>query len=337
LALVESITPNDYQTEHGRNERQKLFNWVNIRQDMPARSDIFTGIKNPQLFGRYINRILGDRFSRWDTQYRGVDFMKEDWDNLVLLDACRYDAFASENIIPGKLEYRHSKGCATPEFLETNFGSKDLHDTVYITANGKIAALKDTVTADFHSIIPLFSEEQDDSIGVVPPERVTERAIEEASKFPNKRIILHYVQPHIPFIGADTQADKQTVLDDNIDQIFWMRVFTGEINLSREELWDAYIKTLRITLPNVKELVEELDGKTVVSADHGNAFGERARPIPIRECGHPAGVYMKELTKVPWLIQEDDRKEIKSEVPINSELELNKEEVVEQLRHLGYR
>ncbi|WP_336339251.1 hypothetical protein [Haloarcula brevis] len=304
---------------------------------MPSTSDIITGVKNPQLFGRYINRILGDLIPKWNNQHQGVDFMEEDWDNLVLLDACRFDAFADENNIPGELEYRHSKGCATPEFLETNFGSKELHDTVYITANGKIAALSDTITAEFHSVIPLFSEEWDDSMGVVPPERVTERALEEASKFPNKRVIVHYVQPHIPFIGADTQPDKQTILDDNIDQIFWMRVLTGEIDLSKDELWDAYIKTLRVTLPHVRELADGLEGKTVISADHGNAFGERARPIPVREWGHPAGVYMEELTKVPWLIQEGERKEITPEAPVNSELEFDEREVVDQLRHLGYR
>ena len=36
--------------------------------------------------------------------------MKEDWDNLVILDACRYDMFKKLNTINGKLEYKISIG-----------------------------------------------------------------------------------------------------------------------------------------------------------------------------------------------------------------------------------
>jgi hypothetical protein len=44
--------------------------------------------------------------------------MQEDWDNLIILDACRYGAFERNNTIPGALEYRFSRGSMTGEFFE---------------------------------------------------------------------------------------------------------------------------------------------------------------------------------------------------------------------------
>lgn len=61
--------------------------------------------------------------------------MIEDWDNLVLLDACRYDQFERLNTISGVLENRISQGSSTFEFLTENIAGKKSHDTVYVTSN----------------------------------------------------------------------------------------------------------------------------------------------------------------------------------------------------------
>ena len=64
------------------------------------------------------------------------------FDNLIILDACRYDLFEAEikNFnIKGKLEYRISRGSNTGYFLRENFEHKDLQpilkEIIYITAN----------------------------------------------------------------------------------------------------------------------------------------------------------------------------------------------------------
>ena len=49
--------------------------------------------------------------------------MKEDWDNLIVLDACRYDMFKEINTIKGNLERGISRGSATSQFLIENFES----------------------------------------------------------------------------------------------------------------------------------------------------------------------------------------------------------------------
>jgi len=65
----------------------------------------------------------------------GINFMDEDWDNCIIIDACRYDTFKEKNTIPGDLKARRSKGSSTFEVFEKNFQNSTHHDTVYITAN----------------------------------------------------------------------------------------------------------------------------------------------------------------------------------------------------------
>lgn len=79
-------------------------------------------------------------------------------------------------------------------------------------------------------------------------------------------------------------------------------------------------------------------GKTVVTADHGNYVGERASPIPIREWGHPRGLYDDPVVKVPWLeYTNGSRREIKKEEPY-AETESTDSDVVEsRLQELGYK
>ena len=49
-----------------------------------------------------------------------------------------------------------------------------------------------------------------------------------------------------------------------------------------------------------RTLIESLDGKTVVTSDHGNLFGRRLWPIPLQKYGHPPGLRFPELIEVPW-------------------------------------
>jgi len=82
--------------------------------------------------------------------------------------------------------------------------------------------------------------------------------------------------------------------------------------------------------------MENLAGKTVVTADHGQAIGERFRPVPIRYYGHPAGVYADPLVTVPWLVDNrGDRKEIVAESP-QAEAYVEADIVSDRLEDLGY-
>lgn len=56
----------------------------------------------------------------------------------------------------------------------------------------------------------------------------------------------------------------------------------------------AYEKNLEQVLEHVEELSNILEGKTVVTADHGDLLGENGL------YGHPGNSNLKVLRKVPW-------------------------------------
>lgn len=150
-----------------------------------------------------------------------IDVFMEDWDNLLILDACCYDEFTCRSNLPGKTEHRISHGNTSPEFVCGNFGGKWL------------------------------------------PDIITE---------------------------------------------------------------------------DVESLLNDLLGKTVVTADHGELLGDRERPIPVTLYRHPEGVYVDSLVKVPWHVyQNGERRDIVAEQPTETTDDFDIEQIEQNLRDLGYR
>lgn len=103
------------------------------------------------------------------------------------------------------------------------------------------------------------------------------------------------------------------------------------------DLRSAYRETLEIALPHVKQLVENLTGKTIVSSDHGELLGERYPLLPFRNYGHPVGIYVPELIEVPWFECDwDTRREIVKEEPIQFAEQMN-DELEQHLEAMGYK
>jgi len=297
-----------------------------------------TAVSNPRLVCRLLNKSTHRLVPMWDYRTRGTNFLEADWDNMILLDGCRYDIFESVNWLAGQLERQCSKASSTVGFLRTNVDGFDHSDTVYVTANGQLQNYQTEIDADFFDVLTLYADGWDSELGTVPPGVVTSRAIEAARTYPNKRLLIHYVQPHFPFIGANTELDKYRTGESNHENAFWRRVFDGDVEIDCDELWRAYRKTLGLALEHVEPLLERLDGRTIVTSDHGNMFGEHGHPIPIQEWGHPDGLYYHELVHVPWLVVEGgSRKEIIKEESRDWSLRPDPAVVEDRLRNLGYR
>ena len=294
-------------------------------------------LRNPYLLAREANKLYYGTYR--DNSVYGTAVLDEAWDNLILLDACQYDVFEAENTLPGRLHKRLSKASSTVGFLEHNFDGKRVHDTVYVTANPQLTRKSDDLDADFHSIINVWESDWDEEVGSVTPEAMAKRALEANDEFPNKRLILHFLQPHLPFIGKFGRSQ----FGSGFGSGFWTKVKEGDVSISEERLYAAYRENLQIALPSVRSLLEELPGRTVVTADHGQAFGERSFPLPIKEYGHPRETYMPCLTEVPWLVfDSDEEKRVTAEPPVERVREIDNEratsaEVESRLEQLGYK
>lgn len=270
-----------------------------------------------------------------------VSVMERDWDNLVILDACRYDVFTEENVIEGELDTVTSCGSHTVEFLQANFGDGTFHETVYVTANPNAHELEPRT---FHATVPLYSDENwDAEIMTVPPETVVEAAIEAHEQYPSKRLIVHFIQPHTPFIGEKGRQipQKHTPPGDDPDpdqeiRWIWGNLQYNFVDIDIDTVREAYRENVAIALEQAERLVDTLSGKSVVTADHGNLIGDLTGPIPVRGYGHPEGLRHRHLVEVPWLVVESgSRREIAAEPPEQEE-EIGQEAIEKQLRALGY-
>lgn len=303
-------------------------------------SQIRRGLRHPMFVGRELNRIFHRRGYRRRFNTSGVQVFDQDWDTLILLDACRYDMFAQRSTLPGTLHRERSAGSSTVEFLEANVDGRDLRDTVYVTANPQLYR-HDDIDQTFHHVIHVWKDDGwDQEAKTVLPGTTTEYALEAAKRYPEKRLLVHYIQPHYPFIGSDFDFDfdkRDLHRTDDESPDFWYDLFVRELSVDRSALWAAFERNLDLALEHVSTLLEGVDGKTVVSSDHGNMIGDRASPIPIREWGHPYGVYTDELVEVPWLeVRSGERRTITSEAPSAGSDRVDDDVVEERLQNLGY-
>ena len=221
---------------------------------------------------------------------------------------------------------RNSRGATSAEFIRGNFRGRTLHDVVYVSANAWFAKLRDDLDSEVHEFVLV---ERDAADGLTSrPETVTDRALEAAKSFPNKRLIVHYMQPHQPYLGstADGLAFGSTLGET-----------VRRNDLSAAEVRRLYRENLDLALSAVDRLLDSIDGKTVISADHGEALGERERPLPVRFYGHMDGLYMPELVTVPWHVCEhDNRRRIVAEAPAARDDDIDLDAVERNLRDLGY-
>jgi hypothetical protein len=277
----------------------------------------------------------------------GVDFMREDWDNLILLDSCRYDYFKQENFIEGELQYRFSLGRNSMEFMKKNFSNKELYDTVYVTSNPHIERLDNE---NFHDVIktPLTNGWKEKK-GTSPPEAVTNAAIEANQQYPHKRLVIHYMQPHVPYLGEtakeiypeDRESGWTPVNKDSEHRWRVGDVYNND-EITNKSLQKMYIETLNIALEEVVRLLSEMNGKSVISSDHGEFLGDRPHILwPVEMFGHGIGrryPRCNELCKVPWLMvnQGTNRKQIVSEEPVLDSESLNSNTIKDRLDSLGY-
>jgi hypothetical protein len=231
--------------------------------------------------------------------------MKRVWDNLIILDACRFDVFKQQCEIPGKLQKIVSAGSNTFSWLRNNFYGKILKDVVYVSSNpfiSKYCLMHSCANYEpfgyvpFFKIVDVWDEGWSRRLDTVHPTEVNEFTLKTLREYPEKRLIIHYLQPHHPFIGevrvqgaegfGDHRAHRKGVKDE------WWLWKMGIVPI--KILWRAYVSNLKLVLRYVERLLPHLNGKTYVTSDHGNVFGRYGF------YAHP-NVALPELIEVPWL------------------------------------
>lgn len=157
------------------------------------------------------------------------------WQNLIILDACRYDAFNQvyKQYLQGTLIKARSRASCTRLWLRETW-TEDYHDTTYISCNMYMRQnlgeheWQYPTPKKFKRIIDVWRKS-------LAPEDVEKHAL-----IVKGRKILHYNYPHQPYCGEVKTLD-----------------------------WLGYISNLEYILKHIKRLLPKLRGLTIITADHG--------------------------------------------------------------------
>ena len=129
----------------------------------------------------------------------------EGWDCLIVLDACRYDYFSElySLFFEGRLVRAVSLGSCTYEWLVKNF-TNHYPDVVYVSGNPYVNSycpIGDFFPRKhFGKIIDVWEYAWNDAYGTVFPQDVNTHAVKALYRFWGRRLIIHYLQPHAPYI-----------------------------------------------------------------------------------------------------------------------------------------
>ena len=226
----------------------------------------------------------------------GTNVYDREWDVLVVLDACRADLLRS--VAPdvdflGSVGTVRSVGSSSSEWLENTFlGHPETGHTAMVTGNTWTERYLDADA--FAALDEVWKYAWDEASGTVPARAVTDRAIALARERGPERLVVHYMQPHHPFVPDPLDGDgglARTGAHSNHANP-WVSLRRGETTVER--VWDAYEANLRYVLRSVGTLLDNVDGRVAITADHGNLFGEWGL------YGHPMHTPVPALLAVPW-------------------------------------
>ena len=229
----------------------------------------------------------------------GQNVYDREWDVLVVLDACRPDAL--EAVAPGVdfidgVDRIRSVGSCSSEWLENTFDpaarGEAVGRTAMVTGNTWTDRYLD---ADAFAVLDeVWKYAWDDDLGTVPPDAVTDRAIATARGGGHDRLVVHYMQPHHPFVASPIEGDSGMARTsrESSERSPWVLLRRGEAD--PEAVWEAYLANLEYALESVATLLANVDGRVAITADHGNLFGEWGL------YGHPMYTPVPALLSVPW-------------------------------------
>lgn len=146
-----------------------------------------------------------------------------DWKYLFILDACRFDYFKQnyKDFLKGNLKKTVSSGSTTQEWLINSFSGEVLNDVIYVSGNPWINSKY--IRGGFNSNRHFY--EVDDvwdwgwnENGVVSPEAMVKGLKKAEKNHPEKRKIIHFLQPHAPYIKL---ADKGSKFTEKLLRMFF--------------------------------------------------------------------------------------------------------------------
>lgn len=225
-----------------------------------------------------------------------------DWDTLVIADAMRYDFFKKYNKFKGRLIRARSNAAHTYQWLERTFPDK--YPWIYFSAHLWIG---DKVHRErqwngiehFEKVIPIWETGWNDRLGTVHPDEVGKVVRDYFEEHPPQKCIIHYVQPHGPWIG-EPQFKYPHFTKEMHEMYGVMADYIAEVMKPEYSFMKrAYRGNVKLVLKSIGKYLKYFPGQVVISADHGEMLGEGGKYL--HKIDFPK--WADDLVKtVPWLI-----------------------------------
>lgn len=297
-------------------------------------------VKSLSAYGKLIHFGLLRRFT--------TIYDLENWDIGVVCDACRYDLFREVfgvSYLPEGCTvlydgFLRSAGVNSPEWMRRTFDVRkyapQIADTIYVNANPNAHCCIDE--SSFYGVDSVWKYgweadgTGDRNSGTVPPRVVTDRAIYWARKCPAKKLVVHYMQPHYPFIRKPVGYGFGIGNESADERGPWVWKLMEQGQVDHETAWEAYKDNLDLVLCDVKLLLECVGGKVVLTSDHGELMGE------LGLYGHSVGhLPLENLARVPLvIIDAGEPRGCYVPAEYETELDVDQKIVEKRLKGLGY-
>jgi len=262
----------------------------------------------------------------------GTTLFAHDWDLAIVLDSCRFDlaekSFPEYDLPPPSRIW--SLGYNSETWIRrtlANAAEEQLAKTGMITGNLFSASVGSTEKLALCDEVWRYA--WDDAIGTVLPRPITDRTIRHSRKGPADKLLVHYMQPHLPAISEKYEWDTHFTRDDSqLEDNVWEKVNRGLCD--PDEVTEAYRDNVDPVLSDVNILLSNVDAENVViTADHGNALGEHGH------WGHHTPHTVHDGVRfVPWA--ETTAEDTGGRTPDSYNLE-STGDITGKLRSLGYR
>ena len=290
---------------------------------------LISAIQNPgkaiQFSLRKTSQLFLDR--------KATHIFERDWDVLIVLDACRADILAeaaAEYNFLSPFDTVYSVASQSEEWMMATFTDEyadEMAKTAVITGNPFSKTALDA--NDLAYLDEVWRYAWDDETGTIPARPLTDQAIKYARENRPERLVVHYMQPHFPTVPKPRLSTGPAINEFGTKKVsIWERLRSGDLSI--EEVRNANIRNLHYVLNEVSVLLNNIDaGQTVITADHGEGYGEAS------VYGHPRGTVADVVREVPWV--ETTATDNHTHEPNNYETMTGTHDRNEMLHALGYK
>lgn len=256
------------------------------------------------------------------------------WDLLIVLDACRAEwaeRVADDFDFIQSVDSIYSVGGHSDEWIKKTFDESHediLTDTIYITGNHHAKWMEESKFKYFDNVNDYGGYPEE--FPAPPAHVVTDRAIQATRDRDWDKCIVHYMQPHKPFLKrTGNRTEVELAAEWSLGYEMYRKHFAGEV--TKKEIEDGFVQNLRYVLEEVEHLLNNVDApKVVITSDHGNSLGERYL------WDHSRGVHHPSMRRVPWIeTTAADNNTISPDE--YQQKDYDPAEVKENLKRLGYR